>query len=109
MGSRLSVYFYTRVEKILLVLFCLSKMRIATIREHAAIPAPSVVELRHVTKHKPALRSPYPTSPDSLLKVGIMEVDSEHMRKRLMPSPVQCLNAIKVAAHHFIFSVQNAF
>ena len=29
-------------------------------------------------------------------KVGIMEVDSEHMRMRLMPSPVQCLNAIKV-------------
>ncbi|CAM9108105.1 unnamed protein product, partial [Hapterophycus canaliculatus] len=27
--------------------------------------------------------------------VGIMEVDSEHMRMRLMPSPVQCLNAIK--------------
>lgn len=25
-----------------------------------------------------------------------MEVDSEHMRMRLMPSPVQCLNAIKV-------------
>lgn len=29
-------------------------------------------------------------------KVGIMEVDSERMRMRLMPSPVQCLNAIKV-------------
>lgn len=27
-----------------------------------------------------------------------MEVDSEHMRMRLMPSPVQCLNAIKVIA-----------
>lgn len=29
-------------------------------------------------------------------KVGIMEVDSERMRMRLMPSPVQCLDAIKV-------------
>lgn len=29
-------------------------------------------------------------------KVGIMEVYSEDMRTRLMPSPLQCLNAIKV-------------
>lgn len=41
-----------------------------------------------------------------------MEVDSERMRLRLMPSPVQCLNAIKVRARQALirlFYTRNKF